>query len=584
MAPLPPAMPSSAFAGQAVSAPVSTVPPAMFLQSPPRFLPPWPPYPTRFLRYLPQWAPFSSLGLRNVTTMDRWDQPPPWDDSSEDDPFVLLLALLILFCSLFAILLVFSASLAIVRRTGSFGYADEDGPTDISRPEESEELVQAQEQEYLDQLEDAGQREGYLRAREWASHNPFGSVATDITLAQYLTIQEKGLGAFAFEPNYEDNPAVLVSARTEIQFLPDGVGMAPEEGGAVCVQSNLPIPRLNEVYYFEVKMLDLPPATEVAVGLTTRPYPLFRFPGLHKYSIGYMSNGKVSYNHPWYTRPFGLPYAQGDVVGVGYRPRGGHIFFTRNGRRVTESFAGLGWANLFPSVAANGPAELHVNVGASGFVFIEANVKRWGFAAAGTLPPPPPYGRTQDSVLIDFGTGADAVAGTGTGLSAEGSSTQIRQPHIPRQPPPAFVSPAPTIAGAEASPEAGEASAAIDPSLIGPVPPPYTSQPTTPRRSSTSLPACAPAPAPTPAPETAVSSGSSRPVPSPLPSPPPSPSPSPSSSFSPSSSSHSAKAGANTGTASAGSLQPASEAAVAAESNSPRRQTDLRPSDIPPQP
>jgi hypothetical protein len=60
--------------------------------------------------------------------------------------------------------------------------------------------------------------------------------------------------------------------------------------------------------------------------------------------------------------------------------------------------------NLFPSVGANGPATVHVNFGQMGFVFIEANVKKWGLAPmTGSLAPPPPYGSEQGSILLEAG-------------------------------------------------------------------------------------------------------------------------------------------------------------------------------------
>ena len=105
------------------------------------------------------------------------------------------------------------------------------------------------------------------------------SAATDITLGQFMGIQEKGVSAWAFEPDYESNPAVDVAARTEVLFTAGGAGMAPEEGGACCVQSNLPLPKLNEVYYWEAKIYDKPESSQISIGLTTKPYPLFRLPG-----------------------------------------------------------------------------------------------------------------------------------------------------------------------------------------------------------------------------------------------------------------------------------------------------------------
>lgn len=95
---------------------------------------------------------------------------------------------------------------------------------------------------------------------------------------------------------------------------------------------------------------------------------------------------------------------QGDVVGVGYRPRTGSIFFTRNGKKLDEVVHNLKSQNFFPTVGANGPCTVHVNFGQMGFVFIEANVKKWGLAPmTGSLAPPPPYGSEQGSILLETG-------------------------------------------------------------------------------------------------------------------------------------------------------------------------------------
>ena len=65
---------------------------------------------------------------------------------------------------------------------------------------------------------------------------------------------------------------------------------------------------------------------------------------------------------------------------------------------------GLKTQNFFPTVGANGPCTVHVNFGQCGFVFIEANVKKWGLAPiTGSLAPPPPYGSEQGSILLETG-------------------------------------------------------------------------------------------------------------------------------------------------------------------------------------
>lgn len=117
-----------------------------------------------------------------------------------------------------------------------------------------------------------------------------------------------------------------------------------------------------------------------------------------------MANGNRRHNQPFAPTAYGPAYVQGDVIGVGYRPRTGTIFFTRNGKKLDDVAHGLKTQNFFPTVGANGPCQVHVNFGQMGFVFIEANVKKWGLAPqTGSLAPPPPYGSEQGSILLDSG-------------------------------------------------------------------------------------------------------------------------------------------------------------------------------------
>jgi hypothetical protein len=201
------------------------------------------------------------------------------------------------------------------------------------------------------------------------------------------------VSAWEFEPELEIANC-FVEARTEIEFF----------DSECSVQSNLPIPKQNEVYYWEAKIYDQPETTTLSIGLTTRPYPLFRMPGFHKTSVAYLSSGQRRYNQPFNATNYGPQYVQGDVIGVGYRPRTGAVFFTRNGKKLEEVAHGLKTQNFFPTVGANGPCVVHVNFGQLGFVFIEANVKKWGLAPmTGSLAPPPPYGSEAGSILLESG-------------------------------------------------------------------------------------------------------------------------------------------------------------------------------------
>jgi hypothetical protein len=50
---------------------------------------------------------------------------------------------------------------------------------------------------------------------------------------------------------------------------------------------------------------------------------------------------------------------------VGYRHRTGTVFFTKNGKKLDDACFGLRY-NLFPTIGANGPCQIHVNLGQMG--------------------------------------------------------------------------------------------------------------------------------------------------------------------------------------------------------------------------
>ncbi|KAL9102886.1 MAG: hypothetical protein Q9163_002009 [Psora crenata] len=264
----------------------------------------------------------------------------------------------------------------------------------IGRPGDydDEQALAREEAEALEEMDDL-QRMEYFRAKAFIQANPPETLTTDISLSQFLAIQEKGVSAWEFEPELEIANC-FVEARTEIEFF----------DSECSVQSNLPIPKQNEVYYWEAKIYDKPESSLISIGLSTKPYPLFRLPGWHKTSIAYTSTGQRRHNQPFHPTSYGPEYVQGDVIGVGYRPRTGSVFFTRNGKKLDDVAHGLKTQNFFPTVGANGPCTVHVNFGQSGFVFIEANVKKWGLAPmTGSLAPPPPYGSEQGSILLEAG-------------------------------------------------------------------------------------------------------------------------------------------------------------------------------------
>ncbi|KKK24700.1 hypothetical protein P175DRAFT_0499522 [Aspergillus ochraceoroseus IBT 24754] len=292
----------------------------------------------------------------------------------------------------------------------------------MGRPGEydDEQAFLREEADALEAMDDLSRSE-YLRAKAFVQANPPESMQTDISLSQFLAIQEKGVSAWEFQPELEIANC-FVEGRTEIEFY----------DSECSVQTNLPVPKQNDVYYWEAKIYDKPETTLISVGMTTKPYPLFRLPGFHKTSVAYQSTGHRRYNQPFIPTPYGPQLTQGDVIGVGYRPRSGIIFFTRNGKKLEDVAHGQKSQNFFPTVGANGPCSVHVNFGQMGFVFIEANVKKWGLAPmTGSLAPPPPYGSEQGSILLESGRES----------TAHGSHRVYQDPHYAQTSPTVRITP-----------------------------------------------------------------------------------------------------------------------------------------------
>ncbi|KAJ8495830.1 hypothetical protein ONZ51_g1479 [Trametes cubensis] len=392
------------------------------------------------------------------------DDYPHQPGNGSRDAFYIILPMLIVLSTFLFLLLLFLVSVILLRRRRGIMLRDNEGPIDMSREDliEGEGGFEGVESRWLETVGES-ERRAYLRSKEFQLQHPPNSMPTDITLSQFLSIQEKGVSAWSFEPDFEALSSLLVHARTELTFLPDPLC-------ASSVQSNLPLPKLNEVYYWEAKMFDLPPTTNVAIGLATKPYPWFRLPGLCRYSVAYHSNGDKSHNFPFTATPCGTTLKEGDVLGVGYRPRSGTVFFTKNGRKMEDAYTGLTNWNLFPTVGADGPCSIHINLGQSGFVFIEANVKRWGLAPSqGTLAPPPAYGSEAGSILLASGGDLTPIpSGMLSPASPAGASTRSRRSHRSRRPRVGQGASAPI----ESSPLRG--SPLTSPSPPGTPPPPIT--------------------------------------------------------------------------------------------------------------
>ncbi|CAG8575204.1 869_t:CDS:2 [Diversispora eburnea] len=112
--------------------------------------------------------------------------------------------------------------------------------------------------------------------------------------------------------------------------------------------------------YYEITILSNPNKdTTIVIGLATKPYPSW-----HKESVGFHSDDghkfhNESYGGKTYSDSWG---SVGDVMGCGYYPDTGIVFFTKNGINLGNAFTGLRhiW---FPAVGADNKCKIELNFG-----------------------------------------------------------------------------------------------------------------------------------------------------------------------------------------------------------------------------
>lgn len=306
-------------------------------------------------------------------------------EGSDGDQYIVLFLMLATLPGLFVVAFVIYV---VTRR---FRSLRED---DLDREEEN--------QAYLElNLEE---QELYFQSKDYLAANPY--LRDELALSQNLSIQEKGIGAWEFvkDPMLTNNDLLIVS-KHELNFF---------KKYECSAQTNLPIPTTNDVYYFESKIYSLPNPDEtvISIGIGVKPYPWFRLPGRHAHTVSYDSNGYRRHNQPFKfeSEPPFPKIMEGDVIGIGYRTRSGTVFFTRNGKKVSELKIGGHIKNfklphngqIYPIVGANNMCSIHVNIGQLGYVFIEGNVKKWGFAPLeGSGPAPPMYNKFNGDILLE---------------------------------------------------------------------------------------------------------------------------------------------------------------------------------------
>ncbi|KAI5965042.1 SSH4 [Candida theae] len=247
------------------------------------------------------------------------------------------------------------------------------------------------------------EQQSYLKGQEFTVNHPPDFSKTrgkTFSVEDERMIKEYGINSFSFEME-EDllNPHYLVADRTELNFNNNDLPYS-----TTTASLNYPLPVKNRVLsdtiYFETKVFEFvqdpnSSSQHFSIGLITKPYPTsFRLPGYNKFSIAYESTGNLKINKPFptplqqhlgeqsqYNALVLPPLQEADVVGFGYVIPSGTIFITRNGKKLLDVMRGC-FVDMYPAVGCfSTNAKFQVNLGQSGFVWIEANVRKYGFVS-----------------------------------------------------------------------------------------------------------------------------------------------------------------------------------------------------------
>ncbi|CAG8609365.1 18040_t:CDS:2 [Acaulospora morrowiae] len=201
---------------------------------------------------------------------------------------------------------------------------------------------------------------------------------------------------------------VLTHERRTLQsFSMDTVQYPPPAYNKGSTLSTLSRESLSEwFYYYEITILSNPRkrGSTIAIGLATKPYPPFRLPGWHKESVGWHSDdGRKFYNESYGGRTYSEIWGDvGDVIGCGYYPKTGIVFFTKNGQRMGNAFSGLRhiW---FPTVGADNDSKIEFNFGGSEKEFRYREARKT--SVAGPIKSSSDVSTSSLGELYDGGTG-----------------------------------------------------------------------------------------------------------------------------------------------------------------------------------
>jgi len=158
-----------------------------------------------------------------------------------------------------------------------------------------------------------------------------------------------------------DYPHTVEIRKDKISAKYTGVGNHSNDFGSV--RTNKPVPAGIQIYYFEVEIVNAGRQASIAVGFSTKDFPLTRQVGTAKNSTGYRGDDGKKYKDESAGQCYGPFFSTEDVIGCGISSHTNSVFFTKNGRSLSTAFEGVRGV-FYPTVSLHSPDEMiRINLG-----------------------------------------------------------------------------------------------------------------------------------------------------------------------------------------------------------------------------
>ncbi|CAB4378519.1 unnamed protein product [Rhizophagus irregularis] len=214
----------------------------------------------------------------------------------------------------------------------------------------------------------------------------------------YDRLKELGVNAWKFVPESRFLLLNIVQIKDENDEI-ENVDKKNEAKSDVMIRTNYPLRNMRSLdlnaqvspeeyrflssqvkywfYYYEITILSNSnkDKTIIAIGLATKKYPTNRLPGCNTHSVGFHSDeGRIFHNEKYTGSKYSDKWGEvNDVIGCGYVPNTGQVFFTMNGKNLGDAYTGLFYDKWYPTIGSNGFCRLKVNFGKKEFKYKEAN-------------------------------------------------------------------------------------------------------------------------------------------------------------------------------------------------------------------